>query len=418
MNKNILIIPYSFQLGSTHTLIQIGLYLRKAGYNVIFAGEGYYLNLASKEDFPTYKLSEIPYDKYREQTDKANLDYLNQEQIDQFVKEEMEIYAEHNIDLVIDTLRPTTYISTKISNIKRISLTYAVLTKYNPLVLGIPESHVLSASESIPLVYDFICKMSKPIRDIVYKNCASEYVSYMNRINLKYLRSITYEDLIEGDKTFVYDVQEFYPMKDEPQEFIYTGALLYKLAAPKPKWLKEVTNRKRNEKAKIIYLSMGSSGIMYPKIIRFLNQYTKDHPEYIVISNSLLHELEDEIDSPNVYMTDFAAADDMLTIADLVISHGGKGTIYHSLKYGIPLIGIPHQAEQEWNLNRCEELQVGLKCSKKKFTIELLKEKLETLLDDYNHYLMNSRKFIDIIASYNSERIVIDTVNKMLKSIK
>lgn len=417
MSKKILIIPYSHQLGSTHTLIQIGVYLRTAGYDVYFAGEGHCLEFAKLEGFPVYHLSEIPYEKYREQTDQANLDYLSYPEVQKFVTEEVELCKKLNIELIVDTLRPTTYISCKILNIKRIPLTYCVLTRYFPFPLEIPESHFLDATRKFPALHTFLGTIAKSVvRENVYRKCASVYKKYMSDNAIAYPGNITYEDLVsKGDSTFIYDIKEFYPMDNQPENYIYTGALLYKLKTRRISWLKEVRDRKVKEKAKVIYLSMGSSGFIYPQIMNFLNEFTKIHKNILVVSNSTNHEPGKEIDSKNIYQTDYAAADDLLPLADLVISHGGKGTIYHCLKYGVPFIGIPHQAEQEWNLHRAETLQVGLICSKKYFSTKLLGEKLEYLLANYTEYQMHAKKFIDYIGSYNSERIIIDTVNKTFK---
>ncbi len=49
----------------------------------------------------------------------------------------------------------------------------------------------------------------------------------------------------------------------------------------------------------------------------------------------------------------------MLKLADVTITHGGKGTIYHSLIEGVPIFGIPQQAEQEINLKRIKQINLG-----------------------------------------------------------
>ncbi len=126
--KNILLLPYCHQLGSTHTLISIGKHLKNLGYNVIVAGEGEYLNLAEQNGLRSVSLLEIPIDTYRKKTDSADLVYQTEEETELFIESEIALYKKFSIDLVISTLRFTAPISTKLANIKHISLTYAILS--------------------------------------------------------------------------------------------------------------------------------------------------------------------------------------------------------------------------------------------------------------------------------------------------
>ena len=415
MKKNVLIVPYSHQLGSTHTLLEIGNILKDSGYNVIFAGEGYYLKFARDEKFKVVNLREIPIDTYREHTDKGDFQYLNSDQIKEFVKEEVKLLKNLKIDLVIDTLRPTMFISTKIANVLRITINYAILTNYYALPFAIPESHILYKSKLLPPLYYILSKLAKPIRKMIYYKDAKPYREYLEKLGMS--SRIDYQELVEGDKVFIYDVREFAPLKENaPDKYVYVGAIVHDIPAQRPTWLDKVIDQKAQTGAPIIYLSMGATGSLYPKVLLALRNYIKDVRNAIIVGNYCRHAVNSKEfeKSENIYLTKFAPATHILKYADVVVTHGGRGTIYHSLKQGIPLIGIPHQAEQEWNNKRLEELGLGINVSRVNFSSERLFVALDNLFKDYKLYKTRCERYSSIIKGYHSREIIENEVKKIL----
>ena len=116
----------------------------------------------------------------------------------------------------------------------------------------------------------------------------------------------------------------------------------------------------------------------------------------------------------NVFLTKFASAEDMLEVSDLVVTHGGRGTVYDSLEKGIPLIVIPHQAEQEWNADRIVKLGLGLKVSKVGYSMERLFEQLENILSEGDvDYKQEAERFSCLFNNYNWQQVVKDSVEQI-----
>jgi UDP-N-acetylglucosamine:LPS N-acetylglucosamine transferase len=44
---------------------------------------------------------------------------------------------------------------------------------------------------------------------------------------------------------------------------------------------------------------------------------------------------------------------------DILICHGGNGTVYQALSHGVPLLFFPGNFEQEWNIQRIIEMGLG-----------------------------------------------------------
>ena len=64
----------------------------------------------------------------------------------------------------------------------------------------------------------------------------------------------------------------------------------------------------------------------------------------------------------------------VLNHVDLMICHGGNGTIYQALAQGVPILGLTSIFEQEWNMNRVEELGLGEYLSSMEPTEQLLEQ--------------------------------------------
>ena len=67
----------------------------------------------------------------------------------------------------------------------------------------------------------------------------------------------------------------------------------------------------------------------------------------------------------------------------MLIGIVGIGTIYQSLGCGVPLIGAPEHLDQEYHLNRVEELGLGVKLDRREFTADRILWALERVLDEY-----------------------------------
>jgi UDP:flavonoid glycosyltransferase YjiC (YdhE family) len=69
---------------------------------------------------------------------------------------------------------------------------------------------------------------------------------------------------------------------------------------------------------------------------------------------------------PNFHVDDFLPGIRIMEICHLVICHGGNGTIYQALSKGVPVIGIPTMHDQEINMDRIVDLEMGIKLSKRR----------------------------------------------------
>ncbi|MFY1683650.1 glycosyltransferase [Micromonospora sp. WMMD730] len=95
---------------------------------------------------------------------------------------------------------------------------------------------------------------------------------------------------------------------------------------------------------------------------------------------------------PNhVRIEQFVPQEEILAEADLVIAHGGSGTLIGSLAHGIPSVLLPMGADQPHNTRRCVELGTALELDPVMFTPEDAARAAATMLREDSYRLAAQR---------------------------
>ncbi|MFW5720178.1 MAG: glycosyltransferase, partial [Candidatus Dojkabacteria bacterium] len=134
----------------------------------------------------------------------------------------------------------------------------------------------------------------------------------------------------------------------------------------------------------------------------------EDDDETIVVATTAHKHPIPDIQFPKHFIiTDYIPAEAILSKnCQVSIIHGGRGSLYHALQKGVPILGIPHQGEQEWNLDAIERLKVGKKLSAKTLSIDIFREALTSLLVN-PMYQRNAQEFSKHLLQYSNAAIVI-----------
>ena len=115
----------------------------------------------------------------------------------------------------------------------------------------------------------------------------------------------------------------------------------------------------------------------------------------------------------NIFIESFIDGDMVMEECDLVICHGGNGTIYQALQHGKPIIGIPTIPDQKFNMRRVEALGIGRMLSWKEFSnnpgslLKLIKSIIKN-----KSFFQNASRFKDILSTYNAPKMAADIVLK------
>ena len=117
MSKKILVMPDGNFLAHTSRPLEIAKLLRKIGYDIVFAGEGNYMDLPRKNGFRifTHRTSDPEHIIATARSGRVN--YYNYDQIKYFVEEELKLFEKIKPDLVLADFRLSINIACELASI-------------------------------------------------------------------------------------------------------------------------------------------------------------------------------------------------------------------------------------------------------------------------------------------------------------
>lgn len=215
-------------------------------------------------------------------------------------------------------------------------------------------------------------------------------------------------DTMVGEHTLISDLQEFLGVPETeafPKE-CYTGPILAHLKLPLSARVRDHIART----SRSIFFSMGSSGNrdLFLEALETLN-----HIDYNVVAvyTSILDEDELPEVNDNVLLERVVPAEIVTKMVDLSVLHGGQGTIYTAAYSGKPVVGIPMQIEQQYNLDILVRHGCAIRVSKDHFSSQELLRAISRVLGNYDAYLSSARRLA-------AELPKVDGARKAAKRIK
>ena len=256
-------------------------------------------------------------------------------------------------DLIISDASQVTRMAAEFCNVKHLALANGYMTKYYAETRGLPEDHPAKKYESqtpLPL-FNWITRVAE---GFAMKKVHRPFRSIRKKLNLPPTRH--YLEEYEGDLVGVLDLPEIFPLDRLPPHFVPLGPVYYDST---PRGTDTFHSPPR------IVVTLGSSG---------------DWPQIELLDDPLFHSFQVValgkagalLRGPHIERISFAEPDQILPQAKAVICHGGNGSIYQALSYGVPVLCRPSMFEQEWNVARFETLGLVRRIPSKLSPAELL----------------------------------------------
>ena len=104
----------------------------------------------------------------------------------------------------------------------------------------------------------------------------------------------------------------------------------------------------------------------------------------------------------------------LLPHCDLVVNHGGSGSVIGALAHGLPLVVLPMGADQLPNAQRCEQLGVGVVLDAVRVTPRSVRDATSALLSDA-HAREAAERIRDEIASLPGPEAAVPMLEQLVE---
>jgi UDP:flavonoid glycosyltransferase YjiC (YdhE family) len=205
-------------------------------------------------------------------------------------------------------------------------------------------------------------------------------------------------DMLRADLTIVLDLEDFYVGETLPSTFRIVGPLYAtsdRAADIDPAILRLFDPS--DEKPKVL-CTMRSSGYKEHLLeaVRALTSGIGSGWNSVILAPPAICSLQEAKAhagvGTNSYITDaFVPALSVNELADVVVSHGGQGTVQTALTCGTPIVGVAMQLEQQVNLDNVGAKGAGIRIPTHRWTASNIQGALRNVLED-RRYQENARR--------------------------
>lgn len=378
----ILVTPYSQTLSHISRPLAVALELEGRGHEIVITGAGPKTTFLKEQGFEVLPLYETDHAEIYGNIRAGKLRFVSNEEVERLVDADLKLLNEIKPDMILTDGRFSAAISTQILGLNHCAIVNVSSTEYRALPY-VPFFEWMPGNLS-----RYLNLFNLSIEMAVFNNTMRIFSDLSRKYNLQ--KTITATNCLAGnDLTLLADIPEYFPTKNLPANYHYIGPLTWKSCLPEPSWWPPQTST-----GKIVYITMGTTGIsdFFPRVY---NLFKNSHHTAVLTTGGQVSGLEN-IDR-KLYVADFLDGDSMMEASDLVVCHGGNGTIYQALQHGKPVIGIPTIPDQKFNMRRVEALELGKALSWKDFM-----DRPATLLDLIDE-ICSAEVFFDQAASFKNK---------------
>jgi len=393
----VLVFAYTHTLSHLSRCLSVAMELRAKGHEVIFAGESPKISFITGQGFPVVPCHEPDPDLLFENIRTGKMRFVDEAEIYRMMEADISTIREINPDLVVSDGRFTAGLSTHVTGVRHAAIVNVSSTEYRalpyvPFFDWIPLGLVSRASDTWTLLNRLNLKLEMALFD----NVMNVFTKLSGQYRLP--RPVTATNCLAGkDITLLADIPEYFPTHNLPASYHYVGPLTWKPDSSPPSWWPP-----EKTATPMVYITMGTTGV--PELFNAIADLMPTAPFRGIVTSGGQGSRMASIQG-KVYLEQYLDGDLVMESCDLVICHGGNGTIYQALSHGIPIIGIPTIPDQQFNMRRVEALGAGKSLGLKELLqnplrlIDLAKEILSN-----PSFRCNSQKMQSILANYTAAK--------------
>ncbi len=243
-----------------------------------------------------------------------------------------------------------------------------------------------------------IYKLTKPFSYHFIRLIHLGFFKHCMAITKECNSSISVENLIYNPTYIIPEIEGYFPIMKTPAKYFFVNPPSWNgFTLESPFWLKNI-----HPNGKTIYLTFGGTGFDGQKLINLADQLISEGYRVIVSTGNLINKKLFP-SRKNLFVSTFLPGKEISKRVDIVICHGGYGTLMETIQAGKPFISIPFNPDQMTQSNRLAELKAGL-------VLQHI-----TLNDILNIFKLDWDKFQEVNSRVTISEIL-DATNKIIKN--
>lgn len=383
----IIAIVNAHALAHVTRLLEVSKILREHGHNIQFAGYGQFLEIAQDAGFETEELPYISRQHLIDTVRSQRMDKLYKlRDLEKFIEAEVAYFKKIKPELVLIDCRPTARTSADHCGIK----TAAVLNVHMSLYRRLPFFSYGDYAEFLSCLDSIETKIECYLYDQLVMRGLNKL---RKKMGLKRYFGNEHE---EGDLSLFADIPEFNPVRYLPTHAHYVGPLTWHNDLPEPSCLSKLDPNR-----KTVYFTLGSDSLQ--ELLSHLESLTQEGIQVVVAYGKFDESILSMQPSQHVYLEEYVNAEKLLPYCDAVCCHGGNGTLYQALSFGLPIVAVATHAEQNIGAKRLQQLGLGkslrLKDVQTKGFSSVI-QAVKSILDDDN-MSVRCKEFSSILKNWN-----------------
>jgi hypothetical protein len=229
--------------------------------------------------------------------------------------------------------------------------------------------------------------------------------------------------MLQAGLTVVNDLPDFYPDWPVADNLAITGPLFasqHDTEELDPQ-IRAVFDP--NDPAPKVFCTMGSSGSKETLLaaIRAIAGQTDAPWNAVVLASPAVCSLGEAracvVERPSIVVTDtFVPAAAVNALADVVVSHGGQGTVQTALASGSPIVGVAMQAEQQINLDHVVIAGAGIRIPLRRWNEPTIRTAVHAVLTRPG-YRRQAQHLAQVIGTYDGRRAAADRMWRYLATV-
>ncbi len=336
----------------------------------------------------------------------------------QVLKSEIKAYEEIKPDLLLYGFWPIASIAKRIANLQVKSIAFLPIPLKEEFLKEshtFPDELILSRLTKnvqkiiIKIIPSCIAKRNPALRHSTIRKAAE-------KIGWQGSHLINIFQMLKSDLYLINDIPQFYNTMLYGEDCVFTGAIFAKSEDEiiRDEHINSILSASNGRKK--IFCSLGSSGSKENllEIIKVFNTKIGLNYSGIILSPPAICDIQEArslLKNNHVYITDkFVPAKAINEKVDLVICHGGQGTLQTAITSGIPIVGVATQPEQKINLEHLEQYGVAVRVPIWKWKADNITQSVLRIFSDYKAYKMRAETLKIIYEKSQAEQIIANEI--------